>query len=341
VSIKIIQTSDGPKLHDGKNLVGSLPTKPRAPKAAKAVKSKDSKDSLTSTSETDLAQSDSIAKAAKKFEEDKKSKFATATVLSARALRFEKNKLEALKLSLDVESLEQIPDEWIEFVDACLNEAAQMYKQERRHGNEWHCFCGFNYANKETSLKYPEMNKFVELYAELRKDYNITPGEQETLEKWIGKMGREMNSLIRSNRILPFSDTYKRMEALDSIIAKVPQSEENLTLYRSFDLREVLRLKVGDVYCDPGYMSTTLLNLDKEENQKLRGHLVTIEGTARAVGKINSNGDNSGIVVQAALKKQGMFWDEAEFLLPRGTAIRYMGVENNPDGRFTLNFDRV
>jgi len=341
MSIKVIQTSDGPKLHDGKKLVGSVSSKPRIPKAAKNSTLIKDKIFLASNLEPSLVESESIVKASKKFEEGKKSKFATATALSPRALRFEKNKLEALKLSLDVESLEQIPDEWIELVDACLNEAAQMYKQERRHGNEWHCFCGFNYANPETLLKYPEMNKFVELYTELRKDYNISTGEQETLEKWIGKNGREVNALLRSNRVLPFSDTYKRIEALDSIIAKVPEPEDNLTLYRSFDLREILKLKVGDIHQDLGYMSTTLLELGKEENTKLRGHLVTIEGTARAIGKINSNGDNSGIAVQAAFKKQGMFWDEAEFLLPRGTSIRYLGMESDANGRFTLNFDRV
>lgn len=41
--IKIIQTSDGPKLHDGKNLKGSLPTKPKVPKSGlkSKIKKKD------------------------------------------------------------------------------------------------------------------------------------------------------------------------------------------------------------------------------------------------------------------------------------------------------------
>jgi len=45
--LKVIQTSDGPKLHGGKNLVGSLPTKSRVPKAgifSKVKKNDDSKE---------------------------------------------------------------------------------------------------------------------------------------------------------------------------------------------------------------------------------------------------------------------------------------------------------
>ena len=35
--IKVIQTSDGPKLHDGKRLKGSLPKKTKVPKVSKTA----------------------------------------------------------------------------------------------------------------------------------------------------------------------------------------------------------------------------------------------------------------------------------------------------------------
>ena len=47
--LKVIQTSDGPKLHDGKGLRGSVPTKPRVPRAgifSKVKKNNNSKEEV-------------------------------------------------------------------------------------------------------------------------------------------------------------------------------------------------------------------------------------------------------------------------------------------------------
>ena len=74
--IKIIQTSDGPKLHDGKGLRGSVSTKPKTPKANMVLNNSNKVSALSQVSikdkETPVLLNESILKASKKFESTKK-----------------------------------------------------------------------------------------------------------------------------------------------------------------------------------------------------------------------------------------------------------------------------
>lgn len=135
------------------------------------------------------------------------------------------------------------------------------------------------------------------------------------------------------------SDTYmeNKISVLDKTIAESPDAFGDKNLYRVTEDKLLEGLDPGDVFIDKGFMSTTRTNVT--ENATLRNALGEIGSGNDTVTVILPSPSKSGkgLAVDTFLTSRGLdgtgeFWGkESEVLLPRDTALLFLGMSTSTD----------
>ena len=128
---------------------------------------------------------------------------------------------------------------------------------------------------------------------------------------------------------------------MDSLIARSPIVQSETPIYRVFNAYNITHLKPGETYVDKGFMSTTLADLSVKQGKSTRTHLGNLDPTMDVVARIKPNGHYSGLSVNHADKDLAAFPKEREFILPRGTQLKYLGFDTAPSGETIMNFERM
>ena len=172
----------------------------------------------------------------------------------------------------------------------------------------------------------------------------LTVDEFRALESYQMKGYSEINDSLRSKseeEALKF-DLGRKISVLDSLIARVPEVKSETPLYRVFAKKIVGDLEPGQILRDKGFLSTTHLDLtDSSHAKALADFKQTLSfGQEMVVGRIVPNGNYSGINVNSVVSN--MFYkEEEEFILPRGSELRYLGSSKTPLGDTFINFERI
>jgi hypothetical protein len=135
------------------------------------------------------------------------------------------------------------------------------------------------------------------------------------------------------------SDTYmeNKISILDKTIEESPDVFGDKNLYRVTEDSLLEGLDPGDVFIDKGFMSTTRTNVTK--NATLRNALGEIGSGVDTVTVILPSPSKSGkgLAVDTFLTSRGRdgtgeFWGkESEVLLPRDTALLFLGMSTSTD----------
>jgi hypothetical protein len=135
------------------------------------------------------------------------------------------------------------------------------------------------------------------------------------------------------------SDPYmdNKISVLDKTIEESPDIFGGTNLYRVTSDRSIEKLQPGDIFIDKGFMSTTRVNLTK--NARLRNDLGDLKNTVDTATVIlpSPSRTGKGLAVDALLKARGYdgsgeFWGkESEVLLPRNTALMFLGMSTTTD----------
>jgi hypothetical protein len=194
-----------------------------------------------------------------------------------------------------------------------------------REANDWNKY-NVNDRKKLTDSydqKYSELNE-ENIIAEFQVEDYATSGY------------RGINAVARGKQK---SDTYmeNKISVLDKTIAESPDMFGDKNLYRVTEDNLLEGLDPGDVFIDKGFMSTTRTNVTK--NATLRNALGEIGSGNDTVTVILPSPSKSGkgLAVDTFLTSRGRdgtgeFWGkESEVLLPRDTALLFLGMSTSTD----------
>ena len=128
-----------------------------------------------------------------------------------------------------------------------------------------------------------------------------------------------------------------KISVLDKTIEESPDMFGDTNLYRVTSDRLLADLEPGDTFVDKGFMSTTRINLTK--NASARNALGEIGSGVDSVTVILPSPSKSGkgLAVDTFLTSRGQdgsgqFWGkEKEVLLPRDTALLFLGMSTSTD----------
>ncbi len=182
----------------------------------------------------------------------------------------------------------------------------------------------------------------IDFYA-IEQSPLMTKWEFKSIQNYQGKGATQhINPWLRSGR--PLHPETKnlitlRIASLDSLIAKVPQVKSETPLFRIFSKDVAAGMEVGQVFKDKGFFSTSFADVTDPKNEKLRGEMNFLQPNG-IIGRIIPNGHYSGLSVNH-IQKDILYKHEKEFLLPRGSEFRYIGLGKTPSGEVVMDFERV
>jgi hypothetical protein len=173
----------------------------------------------------------------------------------------------------------------------------------------------------------------------------LTVDEYRALQSYQGKGYSEINERLRQRdeeEALKF-DLGRKISVLDSLMAKVPEVKSETPLYRLFSKKVVDDLESGQIYKDKGFLSTSHLDFTDSSNSKALDELMTNISFKQEmiVGRIIPNGVYSGLSINSLIKDDGFYGSEKEFILPRGSELRFLGLSKTSSGEPVMDFERV
>jgi hypothetical protein len=175
------------------------------------------------------------------------------------------------------------------------------------------------------------------------KGFSLSGDETSALNSYLGNGYKYMNGILRGD--IPTSDSTKlyemNIEEMDKTIARAPIVKSETPIFRVFNAYNITHLKPGETYEDKGFMSTTLADISAKKGKSVRQHIGDIDPTMDVVGRIKPNGHYSGLSVNHADKDLAAFPQEKEFILPRGTQLKYLGMEKGSSGETIMTFERM
>lgn len=124
-------------------------------------------------------------------------------------------------------------------------------------------------------------------------------------------------------------------DGLDTLIDKSPSLFGDKTLYRVYDDKVLEGLREGDVVTDKGFMSTTRIDVTREENSSARTWMGAIKETSDTVGIILPSASKSGKglavdIYRTSVDDPSTVSDnEKEILLPRNTSLKFIGYKTD------------
>ena len=184
-----------------------------------------------------------------------------------------------------------------------------------------------SWANGQTSKGIDE-NEIFSRY----KDFALSDMESSKVEFYIQR-GPDLNRELRNNSAMVEGKVVeigpkmadKALKEIDEAIEKAP-AFPNREVFRVAPAFLVEGMKVGTVVADLAYQSTTIADLTKPENGILLLSLSKVTSGQKSLIKINTGSKGKGLYLPA-VSKDPVAAHEQEFLLPRGTKLRYTGNE--------------
>jgi hypothetical protein len=155
------------------------------------------------------------------------------------------------------------------------------------------------------------------------KDYKLDDLESGKIS-WYIQNGVRLNKELRADQTNQ-ELIKKAVQEIDAAIERAPKFP-NREVYRVAPSFLMDGMKVGTVIQDLGYQSTTVADLTKPENGVLLLSLSTVSSGQKALTRINLGSEGKGLYLPA-VSKDPVSAHEREFLLPRGTKLRYTGNE--------------
>ena len=158
-------------------------------------------------------------------------------------------------------------------------------------------------------------------------------GDQSTaaLGHYLGT-GTAVNDRLRKNDVSietggPYSQSAD-VVGLDHAIEMAPPIPNTL-VWRTTSADAIRPLKKGGIYMDKGFTSTTAADITHPENGTLLLTLATVSSGKKSIMEINT-GKGKGIYMPKMFPGQPIAEFEKEFLMPRNTKMKYLGVDMRP-----------
>jgi hypothetical protein len=164
--------------------------------------------------------------------------------------------------------------------------------------------------NTYTADGYAEINGYL-------RRFNRDPDENDSIE---AKQYRQMQEY--------------RVGDLDKLIEEAPEFFGDKNLYRVFDKSITDTLEVGDVLTDKGFMSTTRVDITREEGLDVLQNLQMIRTTDDTPSILlpSESKRGNGLAVDYVKNAVSDLFEnvstaanEKEVLLPRNTSLKFMG----------------
>jgi hypothetical protein len=206
--------------------------------------------------------------------------------------------------------------------EASVNAVRAVNDESFRESNDWS-----SEDNKKLTAAYKDQ------YTE-NSDENVS-GEFE-VENYATSGYYDINRAARG--VEPSNPNIEnKISVLDKTIEESPDMFGNTNLYRVTSDRLLTDLEPGDIFVDKGFMSTTRTNLTK--NASARNALGEIGSGVDSVTVIlpSPSRTGKGLAVDKFLTARGQdgsgqFWGkEKEVLLPRDTALLFLGMSTSTD----------
>jgi hypothetical protein len=166
----------------------------------------------------------------------------------------------------------------------------------------------------------------------------ITKGEIAALNFYTGDGYKDINNSARFGVVHPEESVeaiiQDRISNLDTLIEEAPEFFGDKNLYRVFDKSITDTLEVGDVLTDKGFMSTTRVDITREEGLEVLQNLQMIRTTDDTPSILlpSESKKGKGLAVDYLKNAVVDLFDnvstannEREILLPRNTSLKFMG----------------
>ena len=143
--------------------------------------------------------------------------------------------------------------------------------------------------------------------------------------------GHVMNDRLRKNDVsvedptMAYVDT-PNVRGLDNAIEMAPRMPKQ-TVFRVGSQEAVEKLRKGSVYEDKGFTSTTAVDITHPENGIQLLTLAKVSSGQKALMRIDTGKEGKGIYMPKMFPGQPIAEFEKEFLMPRGTKMKYLGED--------------
>jgi len=173
------------------------------------------------------------------------------------------------------------------------------------------------------SLNHYTADGYAEINGYLRR-FNRDPDENDSTS------AKEYRQMLEN-----------RVTDIDKLIEETPEFFGDKNLYRVFDKSITDTLEVGDVLTDKGFMSTTRVDITREEGlevlQNLQMIRTTNDTTAILLPSESKSGKGLAVdyvknAVSDLFENVSTAANEKEVLLPRNTSLKFMGYNNVVSG---------
>ena len=171
-----------------------------------------------------------------------------------------------------------------------------------------------------------------------REPVGITKDEIAALNFYTGDGYKDINNSARFGVVHPEESVeaiiQDRITNLDALIEQSPDMFGDKNLYRVFDKSITDTLEVGDVLTDKGFMSTTRVDITREEGldtlQSLQMIRVTDDTPSIILPSESKTGRGLAVdylknAVSDKFENVSAAANEKEVLLPRNTSLKFMG----------------
>jgi hypothetical protein len=173
-----------------------------------------------------------------------------------------------------------------------------------------------------------------------KEPVGITRGEIEALNFYTGDGYKDINNSARFGVVHPEESVeaiiQDRISNLDTVIEEAPEFFGDKNLYRVFDKSITDTLEVGDVLTDKGFMSTTRVDITRQEGLEVLQNLQMIRTTDDTPSILlpSESKKGKGLAVDYLKNAVVDLFDnvstannEREILLPRNTSLKFMGYK--------------
>jgi hypothetical protein len=99
-------------------------------------------------------------------------------------------------------------------------------------------------------------HEFKDWEARVKSDAN--EAQFAAIDDYTANGYRDTNNVLRTGDTPQFSDTLDQIQGLDAALAAAPKVKADTVVYRGMNAKRLESLKVGDVYQDKGFVSTSV-----------------------------------------------------------------------------------
>ena len=158
---------------------------------------------------------------------------------------------------------------------------------------------------------------------------------EDAIYTYATKHGAELLERVNSGETPMAERNQRDVDALDKLIDESPALFGEKTLYRVFSDKVLENLQEGDIMRDPGFLSTTRIDVTQEGESSARTWMGGIKETPDTVGIIlpSESGTGKGLAVdiyRTVVDDTSTVADtEKEILLPRDTPLKFIGYKTD------------